>query len=123
VKNTTQIAVITPLEGDFHSDYVKFISHHPILIYNPLILLMPIIGTISALKVDKNRHRQSAEERRQELIYRNISWEIHMRTPLAKIALIVMICCLITLVMGAETSGPVKPSLSSAPVAVSSPAH
>jgi hypothetical protein len=54
VKNTTQIAAKTTLEGDFHSNYVKFISHHPPLIYNPLILLMPIVGTISAfIKIKK----------------------------------------------------------------------
>jgi hypothetical protein len=33
-----------------------------------------------------------------------------MHTPLAKIAFIVIICCLITLVVGAETSRPINPS-------------
>lgn len=49
VKTTTQIAAKTTLEGDFHSNYVKFISHHPQLTYNPLKLLIPVIGTNSAL--------------------------------------------------------------------------
>jgi hypothetical protein len=127
VKNTTQITAKTTLEGDFHSNYVKFISHHPLLNHNPLKLLLPNVGTNSALikieKNRKNRHRQSAEEHCLELIYRNYSWEIHMRTPLAKIALIVLICCLITLMVGAEMSGPAKPTLSSAPIAASSPAY
>lgn len=48
-KNKLQMVSITFQEDDFHSNDVKFISHHPIYTYNQLILLMPIVGTNSAL--------------------------------------------------------------------------